>query len=241
MPLSKYHQIAATLSGLNRSTFRCAMAADGPVSQELKTLQEELSTSQKERAAAAAAGAAAMPESTEGQPDANDFIPASVILEQLQHDAPSGYFTLDWLMSKLQKQSFGLLMLVLAIVAAAPGICLIGGLLLLIPAFQMIMGRPAPTFPHWIGARRIPTRHLGPIVQRAIAVLKTLEKTIHPRGRVPAEASKRVVGIAVVLLSARLILTPIPLSNILPAIVIALISLAYTEEDGVVWQIMSGA
>ncbi len=237
------------------------MAADGPVPQELKMLQEELSTSQKEHAAAAAAaGAASTPESTEGQPDANDFIPASIILQQLHHDAPPGYFTLDWLMSKLQKQSFGLLMLVLAIVAAAPGICLIGGLLLLIPAFQMIMGRPAPTFPHWIGARRIPTRHLGPIVQRAIAVLKNLEKMIHPRGRVPAEASKRMVGIAVVLLSVRLILAPIPLSNILPAVVIALISLAYTEEDGlmlsicllagfvivaidlaVVWQIMSGA
>jgi hypothetical protein len=35
------------------------MAADGPVSQELKTLQEEWSTSQKERAAAAAAAGAA--------------------------------------------------------------------------------------------------------------------------------------------------------------------------------------
>src|SRR5260370_14263856 len=213
------------------------MAADGPLCEELKTLQEELSTCQKERAAAAAAGAPSMPESTEGQPDANDFIPASVILQQLQHDAPSGYFTLDWLMSKLQKQSFGLLMLVLAIVAAAPGICLIGGLLLLIPAFQMIMGRPSPTFPHGFGARRIPTRHLGPIVQRAIAVLKNLEKMIHPRGRVPAEASKRMVGIAVVLLSVRLILAPIPLSNILPAVVIALISLAYTEEDGLMLSI----
>jgi hypothetical protein len=201
-----------------------------------------------------------MPESTEGQPDAKNFVPASVILQKLHHDAPSGYFTLDWLMSELQKQSFGLLMLVLAIVAAAPGISLIAGLLLLIPAFQMIMGRSAPTFPHWIGTRRLPTRHLGPIVQRAIAVLKYLEKTVHPRGRVPAEASKRVVGIAVVLLCARLILTPIPLSNILPAVMIALISLAYTEEDelmlsiclllgfvivaidlAVVWRIMSGA
>lgn len=36
------------------------------------------------------------------------------------------------------------------------------------------------------------------------------------------------------MLSARLILTPIPLSNILPALVIALISLAYAEEDGLV-------
>jgi hypothetical protein len=201
-----------------------------------------------------------MPQSPKGPIDANDFIPASDVLQKLHHDAPPGYFTLDWLMGKLQKQSFGLVMLVLAIVAAAPGICLVGGLLLLIPALQMIMGRPAPTFPHWIGARRFPTRHLGPIVHRAVAVLKYLETTIHPRGRVPVEVSKRVVGIAVVLLSARLILSPIPLSNILPAVVIALISLAYTEEDGlmlsicllagfvivaidmsVVWQIMSGA
>jgi hypothetical protein len=169
--------------------------------------------------------------STEGGPEAIGFVPASAVLQKLRDEAPSGYFTLDWLMSKLQKQSFGLLMLVLALIAAAPGICLIGGLLLLIPAFQMIMGRHAPTFPHWIGARRLPTRHLGPIIQRAIAVLKHLERTVHPRGRVPGEASKRLVGIAVVLLSARLILTPIPLSNVLPALVIALISLAYAEED----------
>jgi hypothetical protein len=40
------------------------MAADGPVSQDLKTLQEELSTSQKERAAAAAA---ALREGCEGE------------------------------------------------------------------------------------------------------------------------------------------------------------------------------
>jgi len=49
--------------------------------------------------------------------------------------------------------------------------------------------------------------------------------------------TKRVVGIAVMMLSARLILTPIPLSNILPALIIALISLAYTEEDRLVLSI----
>jgi hypothetical protein len=37
----------------------------------------------------------------------------------------------------------------------------------------------------------------------------------------------------VLLLAAVLLLTPVPLSNIAPAIVIALISLAYIEEDGV--------
>jgi hypothetical protein len=36
----------------------------------------------------------------------------------------------------------------------------------------------------------------------------------------------------VLLLTAVLLLTPVPLSNIAPAIVIVLISLAYIEEDG---------
>jgi len=36
----------------------------------------------------------------------------------------------------------------------------------------------------------------------------------------------------ILLLTAVLLLTPVPLSNIAPAMVISLISLAYVEEDG---------
>ena len=136
-------------------------------------------------------------------------------------------------MDRLQKQSFGLIMLLLAIVAIAPGISIVGGLLLLIPAFQMIAGRAAPVFPRWITDRPLPTKHLGAVVQRAISVLKYLEKVVRPRCPTPPDLTKRVVGIFVLLLSARLLLMPIPLSNILPAILIALISLGYLEEDGV--------
>jgi hypothetical protein len=178
-----------------------------------------------------------MSELTQSRPDAGAFVPASVILQKLHDEAPAGHVTLDWLMSSLQKQSFGLIMLVLAVVAAAPGISLIGGLLLLIPAFQMIAGRPAPTFPRWIAARNLPTQNLGAVVQRANPMLRYLEKAVYPRCPTPPEATKRVVGIAVMMLSARLILIPIPLSNILPALIIALISLAYTEEDGLVLSI----
>jgi len=41
-----------------------------------------------------------------------------------------------------------------------------------------------------------------------------------------------VLGLVVLTLSLQIILLPLPLSNILPAIVILLISLAYLEEDG---------
>lgn len=173
----------------------------------------------------------------QNRPDAETFIPASVILQELHNEAPADHFTLDWLTSRLHNQSFGLIMLVLAIAAAAPGICMVAGPLLLISAFQMIVGRPAPTFPRWIAARPLPTQHLGAVVQRAIPMLRYLENLIYPRWPTPLEVTKRVVGIAVMMLSARLILTPIPLSNIVPAVLIALISLAYLEDDGFVLSI----
>jgi hypothetical protein len=83
----------------------------------------------------------------------------------------------------------------------------------------------------------LPTRHLGAVVQRAIPMLRYLEKAVYPRCPTPLEATKRVVGVAVMMLSARLILTPIPLSNILPALLFSLIALAYAEEDGLVLSI----
>jgi hypothetical protein len=62
--------------------------------------------------------------------------------------------------------------------------------------------------------------------------LKYLEKAVHPRWPMAFEVAKRAVGIMVLLLTVVLLLTPVPLSNIAPAIVISLISLAYVEQDG---------
>ena len=101
----------------------------------------------------------------------------------------------------------------------------------------MMAGRSAPVFPRWIADRSLPTKHLGALVQRATSMLKYLEKVVRPRCPTPPELTKRVVGIFVVLLSARLLLMPIPLSNILPAVLIASISLGYLEEDGVLLSI----
>jgi hypothetical protein len=159
------------------------------------------------------------------------------VLQRLHDEAPTDHFSLGWLMGSLHKRSFGIIMLLLALVAMAPGISIVAGLLLMIPAFQMIGGQPAPFFPRRITARPLPTRHLAALVQRAVPVLRYLEKVIHPRWPTPFEATKRLVGIVVVILSTTLVFTPIPLSNVVPALVIALISLAYLEEDGLLLSI----
>jgi hypothetical protein len=85
--------------------------------------------------------------------------------------------------------------------------------------------------------RQLPTQHLAALVERAVPVLRHLEKVIHPRWPTPIDATKRVVGTVVVTLNATLLFTPIPLSNVVPALAIALISLAYLEEDGLLLSI----
>jgi hypothetical protein len=178
-----------------------------------------------------------MPELTPRRPDARAYIPTSVVLQQLHDEAPTDHFTLGWLMGSLRKRSFGIIMLLLALVAMAPGVSILAGVLLMIPAFQMIAGQPAPVFPRRIAARPLPTRHLALLVQRAVPVLRYLETMIHPRWPTPLEATKRLVGTVVVILNTAVVFIPIPLGSVVPALVIALISLAYLEEDGLLLSI----
>lgn len=169
--------------------------------------------------------------------DARALIPATVVLQRLHDEVPADHFTLAWLTNSLHKRSFGIIMLLIALVAIAPGLSIIAGLLLMIPAVQMIAGKAAPVFPRRIATRSLPTSHLAAVVQRSIPVLRYLERVIHPRWHTPLESTKRLVGAVVLILSTTLVLVPIPLSNVVPASVIALISLAYLEEDGVLLSI----
>ena len=174
-------------------------------------------------------------------PDPKALVPTSVLLQRLHDEAPADHFTLDWLMGSLRKRSFGVIMLLLALVAIAPGVSIVAGLLLMIPAFQMIAGQPAPSFPRRIASHPFQTRHLAALVQRGVPVLRYLEKMIHPRWPTPFEATKRLVGAVILVLNATVLFTPLPLSNMLPALVIALISLAYLEEDGLLLSIALAA
>ena len=160
------------------------------------------------------------------------FVAASTLLQQVHDGAPAGHFTLEWLMTSLHDQSYAAIILLLAIAAAAPGISLPAGFLLLVPIFQMIAGRPAPTFPQWIATRPLPTGKLSAVLKRAIPALKVLERAVRPRWPMPLGATRRIVGLMLLLLTVRLLSNPLPASNVLPAALISFISLAYLEADG---------
>ena len=173
------------------------------------------------------------PEPTKTPPEESTHIPTSLVLQGLLDDAPADHFTLDWLISSLPERSFGIIMLLLGVLAMVPVGSIVPGLLLAILAAQMTVGRQGPVFPRRVAGHPLPTRHLVRMGRQPIMVLKHLERVVRPRWPTPFGATKRLIGVIVFLLTCLILLAPVPLTNVPPAADIALISLAYIEKDGV--------
>jgi len=159
-------------------------------------------------------------------------VPSSQVIAGLLDNAPPEYFTFGWLISNLRQRSFGIVVLVLGLLATTPIGSTVPGLMLATVALQMIAGRRELAFPQFISARSLPTRFLFWVGRRAIPAMQYLEKAVHPRWPRAFEGAKHFVGVVVLMLTATLLLTPVPFSNIAPAIIVAVISVTYLEEDG---------
>ncbi len=157
--------------------------------------------------------------------------PTSVVLDELLGPEAPEQVTLGWLLGRLGDRSFGVVLLVLALLALLPGVSAVAGVLLMVPAVQMVLARPGPVLPRRVATRRFEAERLARVVRRVVPVLLFLERFVRPRWATPFEATKRAVGGVVLLLAASL-LAPVPLSNIPPAVAIALIAFATLEEDG---------
>lgn len=166
-------------------------------------------------------------------------VPTSDILEDLLRDAPAEV-TLEWIVAALHERSFGIVMLLIALLGLVPGISPLVGLMLAVPALQMMLGRGEPVLPRRLATRRISRARLGGILARVIPVLRRLERLVRPRWSTPFEATKRAVGLVMFLLGATL-LAPLPFSNYMPALAIILLAFAFLEEDGVMLCIALGA
>jgi hypothetical protein len=155
----------------------------------------------------------------------------SDLVAPLMKEAPEDKVDLDWLLHHLRHRSFGLLLLILAIVMAIPGLGVIASFLIAFPAVEMILGRHRPALPGFFVNRAIPTRHFTKWAERSLPLLRFVETFSQSRWHTPVQATKRAVGLVVFLL-ALCSIWPIPLLNIVPALTIVLISIAYLQQDG---------
>jgi hypothetical protein len=158
-------------------------------------------------------------------------VPTSILLERLIRDAPTDHVTLAWLLAQLRTRSFGIVLLLLGICGLLPVISPVAGLMLGVPAIQMIRAQPAPVFPRRLTEQRVATGQISTLIRRIIPPLRFLERFIRPRWPTPFQTTKRVIG-GFVLLLGLCLLTPIPLSNVPVGLAIVLVAVAYLEEDG---------
>lgn len=158
-------------------------------------------------------------------------VPTSVILADLMRDAPREV-TLAWMVANLRERSFGIVILLIAVVGLVPGLSPVVGIMLAIPALQMILGRREPVLPRRLASCKISTARLESLLDRVIPVLRRLERIVRPRWDQFFEKAERIVGVVMLLLGATL-LAPVPLSNIIPALVIMLLAFSLLEEDGI--------
>lgn len=167
-------------------------------------------------------------------------VPTSEILDDLMRQAPPGETTLVWIVAHLRDRSFGIVLLLIGILAMVPGISPLAGLLLAWPAIQMMLGHAGPVLPGPIARRRFSTQRLVRVLGRVIAPLRRLERLVRPRWSLPFETSKRIVGLLILLLGLSL-LAPIPFSHVIPAGVVILTAFAWLEEDGLLLIVALGA
>lgn len=165
-------------------------------------------------------------------PAAGPHLPTSVVLEGLVRDAPAGRVTPAWLVGRLRARSFGVISLVLGVCALLPVVSTAAGLLLVVAASQMVRAYPAPAFPRRLAQRPFATDKLTAMLARVIPALRFLERFVRPRWPTPVAATRRAVGVVVLLLGLCL-LVPVPLSNVPVGLTVVLVAFAHLEEDGV--------
>ena len=155
----------------------------------------------------------------------------SELLEELVAKAPDGPVDLEWLLGRLDKRAFGLLLLLLGSLVIIPGVATIATLALLFPAVEMMLGLSAPWFPRFLSKRQFDFTRFKRFAVRARPLLQAIESASRPRWNARRDVTDRLVGFVVFLLALSAG-WPLPLVNVIPGMAVVLIAVAYLQEDG---------
>jgi hypothetical protein len=160
-------------------------------------------------------------------------IHASALMRKLiDHSAGKQHFTVNFLMSNMPANSFGIIGFILSVLSLVPVIDIPVRFLILIILCQIMLGYDRPVLPRQFLAKQFSTRYLDRLERHVIPALETIEKAIRPRWLVFLKRARRGTAVIVFALTIVSLVLPIPFSNVPPAIASGLIALAYLENDG---------
>lgn len=161
----------------------------------------------------------------------------AAVLRRLTDPARGERISLDEAIETLGDRAYGLAMLMLALpmavpISAIPGISTIFGIPLILISAQLMLGRPRPWLPRWLGTKSLARADLARMIDKAMPWLERCERYVRPR-LLPlvSPLAERAIG-ATATFMAVIMSLPIVLGNQPPAIAIALFALAVIERDG---------
>lgn len=152
---------------------------------------------------------------------------ASFVLERLLESLPQDRVSLGWLHAELHEHAFEMLAFIMALIGVLPGASVMIGFLMIVPAAGMMFSSGLE-LPRVVARRSISTRQASYVIGRAIPLLRSWETGAPSPRRVVWRFARPVVGVLSLLLGLTL-LVPVPLSNVLPSLAIAGLSLATFE------------
>lgn len=140
------------------------------------------------------------------------------------------------LTSAVGDKGFGLLLMILSLPSAlpvpAPGYSTPFGIAIAIIAIQMLTGRHSVWLPEKIKQVRINPSIAEKMIGAASKFLRMVENWIKPRQRwVRSKGGQAALAIVIIIMSC-LMMLPIPLTNTFPAMVIFMIGIGLSEDDG---------
>ncbi len=161
---------------------------------------------------------------------------ASALLDGLVEAFPQEKTSVGALIDQLDSRAYGVLLLVLALpmcIPNVPGISTIFGILMMLPALQMVLGSRRLWVPQRVRRWEIESSQLRGTLRAAIPTLRRVEYLIKPRwSRLTRFPVTILVGLQTLLMAFILIL-PIPFANWPPGMTVAMTALALLQRDGV--------
>jgi len=161
------------------------------------------------------------------------YVATSVHLANVVSAATTARVSVRWLVEALGDRSFGLTLLMMALIGLVPGASTFIGVLIAWPAIQLILRHDAPVLPRFVARREIAVDKLARAVRIVTPKLRWIEKLIRPRWTGGFRAARQLTGVIILLLGITMV-SPFPFSHVIPAIVIMMLAIAYLEEDGIV-------
>jgi hypothetical protein len=155
------------------------------------------------------------------------------LLRRLADDGADNGLTLHEIRDRLDERAYGLLILILAIPCLVPGLYgvpQVVGLVIILLAAQLLVGREEPWLPQWVLKLRAKASWLKAMADFAEQRLGWIDRFSRPRlSAFASGAGEKLAALFMILATLTIVL---PLTNTIPSVALSLLAVGLIQRDG---------